>query len=165
MLFVHLNISGGQFFYSKSRLNIAGSVNDGPIHVVNLIIEDFLFKNASSVFHFGRFIASNYISDNYNSYPLASLFYSLLKIEFNNRLMPQSRGSSNVDLTTNNATTCTAGNRTYLYFPIRFTPENVTGSVRIYLHADVFDQVTSLSYVSSVDVTLNVDNGKFIHCV
>ena len=157
-----MNNLGGELFFSKNRLNIVGSVNNGPIHVVDLIIEDTLFKNASSVFRFGRLISSNYISDSYNSKPLADLFYSLLKIEFNNKQLPQRHGLNNVDLTTNNATTCTAGNRTYLYFSIRFSPVNVTGSVKIYLHANILDQVTSLSYHTSAEVSLIVENGKLI---
>ena len=155
-----LPLGNDQFFFSKSSLKIVRSVNSGPIPIVNLIVEDNLLKNISNVFRFGRSISPDYNDINYYSNSEELLFYSFLKIEFANEQLPQNQGSSIANLTTNNAFSCTTGNRTYFYFPVKFHPVNITGSVTINLYADIFDTVTGETRYANTGVFLTIDNGE-----
>ena len=74
--------------------------------------------------------------------------------------MPQNQDLNIANLTTVSAISCSAENRTYLYFPVKFYPVNVTGSVSISLSATILDSVTGIRQYAHSDVSLTIDNGE-----
>ena len=142
-------------------------MNKGPISAVNLVIEEHLVRNLSD-FQFRVYIHQDYRY--YYFYHFwyyyyqtleLSLFQSFLKIEFSNEQV-----SHNQDLTTANftsviSTSCSDENQTYFYFPIKFFPVNVTGSVSISMYANIFSLTGARYYANAYVDSLTIDNGEY----
>ena len=164
--FIFRSILGNQFFFSKNRFSLIGSVNKGPISAVNLVIEENLVRNLGD-FRFGHYIHQYYRYRYFHHlrfyyYPTIelSLFQSFLKIEFSNEQVSHNQVLMIDVLTSVNNTSCSDENQTYFYFPIKFFPVNVTGSVSISLHAYMISLIGARHYANAYVDSLNVDNGE-----
>ena len=140
-------------------------MNKGPISAVNLVIEDNLVRNLSD-FRFSYYINQD------NTYRYHSLYYlyqpielsllrSFLKIEFRNEQVSHNQNLMIADLTSVNNTSCSAENQTYFYFPIKFFPVNVTGSVSIQLHANILSLIGTRHYANAYVDSLTIDSGEY----
>ena len=141
-------------------------MNKGPISAVNLVIEENLVRNLS-YFQLSIYIHQDYRYHYFNPFWYyyyqtleLSLFQSFLKIEFSNEQVSHNEDLTIADLTSVNNTSCSAENQTYLYYPIKFFPVNVTGSVSIRLHANILSLIGTRRYEYAYVDSLTIDNGE-----
>ena len=147
-------------FFSIVGLNITGSADNRPFPIIiHLAIEDNLLKNNSNIFRFYHYVSPNYY-DYYSYMALQSFFSSNIKVQFSEHVS-QNQFVDIANLTATNHNSCSTGNRTYFYFPVHINAVNITGSVTIYLNANMLtNSVTRSRKYASSHVYLTIDNGE-----